>query len=156
MKNYKLVFWGIIVVGLVLPLFVLMTVEIMATDKSFLNILISWITNKDSELALALVNAAPYIVLARFAKRRLLNLTPQNKYYYIAEMIGAGVPLVFLNLYVHMSIWHDLYVNHASSSTMGLVFGYFSFFYAFIIMFIGGVIGSLVGRLISAIKRVKA
>ena len=150
--RYSRLFWGIILLGLVVPLVVKLFVRIMFTNDDLTDILISFITFENGMAVVALMNVIPYIVLAKFAKSRLLNLTTQNKYYYVAEIIGAGVPHVFFNLHSHIVVWRSIYSGLRISSTASVAFAFIPI-YGFIIMFIGGAIGSLVGRLVSVIKK---
>lgn len=152
-KRLKLVFWGIAILGLLLPLVVEIIVGLIMDPRQMLRFYTSHTKEALSGLLLAsLSNDIPFIALAILVLRRIgLNIGrdtegqySKNFYRQRSGVIGAAIAVIGVSLLLNIAYWVDLY-GPSCSSTGCLVFIFIPI-YGLILMPLGYGCGWILGR----------
>ena len=144
----KRAFWGIIVLGAILPMVTQVIIGAIFDPTSIVSLIF-----KSNPLFLAIINVIPFIALALLAKWKLNNVPSDNisvisKRLY--SVIGAGVTTISVSLLINFSVWINLFSDDPSS-TAGIALVFIPI-YAIIVMPIGYLCGKLAGSLILRVK----
>lgn len=158
MGRYKYsgqVFWGIIIIGLFLPLIVELAVELIFDPKHFISTLLSL---SPSSILMGVFNAIPFIVFA-FLVRSLWH-RPEHETFQLffkhkSGVLGAGIIGIGFILLVNINVWVGAVLTLPGFSTSGLVYMFIPF-YGIVAILIGYGIGYVVGRIIIFRREKKA
>ena len=145
-KCSKLVFWGIIILGIVLPSVVMLTVGTIFNRASLLDFLRPPFPELLVEQAIVgLLNAIPFIALALLVLVKVILEGDIKIHFYrrIGGIIGAAITTFSISLFSNIAYYIDLF-GPSSSSTGGLVFIFIPI-YGLILMPVGYWGGQLVG-----------
>jgi hypothetical protein len=135
-RHFKRWFWGLIILGILLPLIVESVVAIIFASKDFFSMLKSIFP---SLILIGLLNDVPFIIFA-FLVRSLWHRpeveTSQDFFKHKGGVIGAGLVGIGFVLFINISIWLSVTLMLPGFSTAVI---------AFIFLPIYGIIGILIG-----------
>lgn len=150
-KYSKRWFWGIIILGIFLPLIVESVVTIILDPKDFLNIFSSFFL---SLILIGLLNDIPFIVFA-FLVRSLWNRPEAEKFQdffkHKTGVISAGIISIGSILYINIGVWISIMRVLPGSSTSVIVYAFLPI-YGVIAILVGYGCGWFVGKIILRVK----
>jgi hypothetical protein len=140
-------FWGIIILGILLPFIVESIVELIFDFKNFFNTLLPLLA---SFILMGLLNSIPFVILAFIV--RSLWYRPETErlkdyFKHKSGVIGAGILSIGSNLCVNIAVWVGSALNLAGSSTSVIVYVFLPI-YGTITILIGYAVGRLIGKII--------
>lgn len=135
-------FWGLIVLGALIPFIVSAIMEITYNPDLGVRFYLG-------DILLALVNDIPYILLAFLAKyiwQEHSKIAQNILLHKIGVFFAGGVSISF-NLYVNIGTWRGIAQHLPGSSTAVIVYVFLPI-YGIIAMLIGYVLGFFIGKII--------
>lgn len=144
-------FWITIIIGIVLPIIVKMTVDIIVDHVSFLAALTSaasfFFDMRIWGVPYLVANTIPFIFLAFLLKSQIGKKSNTSKPYIlrVSEAIGAWVLTVGFSFLIHLD------VSIPNSSTESLAYLFIPY-YEIVTILLGYGLGKLVGKIILKIK----
>ncbi len=145
-------FWGIILLGLVLPWIVRTAVEAFFRPDQ-----IGWILARFPSLLFAsghnlfllgLINAIPFVVFAFLTRWRYRLSAAENAKTFLPHKWGiilAGLTVFAMTLFIQLVVWMDVFKPMGGSSTAVIAFVFLPF-YALALMPVGYLVGFLIGK----------
>lgn len=151
--NIKLLFWGTIIMGAVLPIAVMVAVDLIFRRSDFLSAFISAISFFSGDLWGFLpwvIHNIPFIFLAFLIKLRIGKNAGDSEPYIIrlSEVIGAWILTVGFDLTMNIDMW----ISISGSMWAPLAYLFISF-YEIITILVGYGGGWVVGKIIVGVRR---
>lgn len=151
LRKMKVVFWGTIILGMILPIIVMISVDLVVSHGNLLITLKSSIVSfwHNWGLVLILLHDIPFVVLAFVIKSRLGEKVYASEPYTLrlSETIGAWIVIFIVGFWMNLDVWISLASLSSGFSTAILVYFFFPF-YGIIAILVGYWSGWLVGKLI--------
>lgn len=148
-KKIRLLFWGTVVLGIILPIAIMVSVDFALNHEDFITVLLSSISFFSLKWGLILMlHDIPFIALAFLIRSQLQEKTesPKPSVLRLSETLGAGIVMVGFSLFLNLSIW--------IWNTSTAVLAYFTFpFYGIISILIGYGGGWVLGKIIVGVRR---
>lgn len=148
-------FWGVILLGFVLPWIVRISVEAAFKPNEIGRILARFpellFASGHNLFLLGLLNALPFVVFAFMTRWRYRMSAAEDPKTFLPHKLGvifAGTTVLALTLFIQLVVWMNVFSPKAGSSTAVIAFVFLPF-YALALMPVGYFVGWLIGGVLA-------
>ena len=118
-NKLKWYFYGIIIIGILLPWLVMLIVGILISPVKLFGILRDSLADINFFVGVTIISVIPFIILAflmKFQINKLYILSPQKYYHYVGGIIGAITGTIGISLLINILVCIDLFSSSPSST----------------------------------------